>query len=117
MRASYFLVPSSRNFKRRRKNSKCRPEEAKHLSMSDFLEEKSAMPLHISPVDAPRGGENSDSEEDEPVVPAIMETSSSDDEDNLDGEDDLNQGYIQLAQDENDGLQPAEQWLANVCTH
>ena len=85
--------------------------------MSDFLEEKSAMPLHISPVDAPRGGENSDSEEDESVVPAIMETSSSDDEDNLDGEDDLNQGYIQLAQDENDGLQPAEQWLANVCTH
>lgn len=85
--------------------------------MSDFLEEKSAMPLHISPVDAPREGENSDSEEDESVVPAIMETSSSDDEDNLDGEDDLNQGYIQLAQDENDGLQPAEQWLANVCTH
>lgn len=83
--------------------------------MSDFLEEKSEMPPRISPVDTPQGGENSDSEEDEPVVPAIMETSSSDDEDNngIDS-DDLTQGYVQLAQDDNDGLQPAEQWLANT---
>ena len=86
--------------------------------MSDFLEEKSEMPPRISPVDTPQGGENSDSEEDEPVVPAIMETSSSDDEDNNDiDSDDLTQGYVQLAQDDNDGLQPAEQWLANVRKH
>ena len=83
--------------------------------MSDLLEEKSVMPPNISPKDVPRGEENSDSEEHEPVVPVIMENSSSDDENNMeDDEEDATQGYVQLAQDDNEGHQPADQWLSNV---
>lgn len=49
--------------------------------MSELLEEKSVMAPQISPKDIPRGEENSDSEEGEPVAPVILENSSSDDED------------------------------------
>ena len=85
--------------------------------MSELLEEKSVMAPQISPKDIPRGEETSDSEEGEPVAPVILENSSSDDEDNMeDGEQDLNQGYVQLAQDDNDGQQTLDQWLSNVST-
>lgn len=83
--------------------------------MSELLEEKSVMAPQISPKDIPRGEENSDSEEGEPVAPVILENSSSDDEDNMeDGELDLNQGYVQLAQDDNEGQQTPDQWLSNT---
>ena len=85
--------------------------------MSDLLEEKPVMPPQISPKDIPRGGENSDSEEDEPVPPVIVENASSSDEDadNMEDEDeDLNQGYVQLAQDESEGQQAADHWLPQV---
>ena len=86
--------------------------------MSDLLEEKPVMPPQISPKDIPQSGENSDSEEDEPVPPVVLENSSSSDEeaDNMEEEEeDLNQGYVQLAQDESEGQQTAEQWLPQVC--
>ena len=82
--------------------------------MSDFVEEKSVMAPQISPKDIPRGEENSDSEEDEPLPPVIMENSSSDDEDNMENDEDGNQGYVELAQDDNEGQQNADQWLSNV---
>lgn len=91
--------------------------EAKRVLMSDLLEEKSVMAPQISPKDIPRGEENSDSEEGEPVAPVILENSSSDDEDNMEeDEGDVNQGYVQLAQDDNEGQQTADQWLSNVRT-
>lgn len=75
------------------------------------------MAPQISPKDIPRGEETSDSEEGEPVAPVILETSSSDDEDNMaEDEHDLNQGYVQLAQDDNEGQQTPDQWLSNVST-
>lgn len=83
--------------------------------MSDLLKEKSVMAPQISPKDIPRGEENSDSEEGEPVVPVILENSSSEDEDNMEeDEQDLNQGYVQLAQDYNEGQQTPDEWLSNV---
>ena len=83
--------------------------------MSDLLKEKSVMAPQISPKDIPRGEENSDSEEGEPVVPVILENSSSEDEDNMEeDEQDLNQGYVQLAQDDNEGQQIPDEWLSNV---
>jgi len=73
------------------------------------------MAPQISPKDIPRGEETSDSEEGEPVAPVILETSSSDDEDNMaEDEHDLNQGYVQLAQDDNEGQQTPDQWLSNT---
>jgi len=86
--------------------------------MSDLLEEKSVMAPQISPKDIPRGEETSDSEEGEPVAPVILEiNSSSDDEDNMEEEEqDLNQGYVQLAQDDNEGQQTPDHWLSNVST-
>ena len=86
--------------------------------MSDLLEEKSVMAPQISPKDIPRGEEASDSEEGEPTAPVILENSSSDDEeDNMEeDEQDLNQGYVQLAQDDNEGQQTPDQWLSNVST-
>ena len=84
--------------------------------MSDLLEEKSVMAPQISPKDIPRGEETSDSEEGEPVAPVILENSSSDDEDNMEeDEQDLN-GYVQLAQDDNEGQQTPDHWLSNVST-
>ncbi|KAL9975626.1 hypothetical protein ACROYT_G012809 [Oculina patagonica] len=80
--------------------------------MSDLLEENPVMAPQISPKDIPQGEENSDSEEDEPIAPVIMENSSSDDEDN--NEEDGNQGYVQLAQDDSEGQQTADQWLPNT---
>ena len=83
--------------------------------MSDLLKEKSVMAPQISPKDIPRGEENSDSEEGEPVVPVILENSSSEDEDNMEEDaQDLNQGYVQLAQDDNEGQQTPDEWLSNV---
>jgi len=80
--------------------------------MSDLLGERPVMPPQISPKDIPRGGENSDSEEDEPIPPVILENSSSSDEDadNMeDEEEDVNQGYVQLAQDESEDQQTTEE--------
>ena len=80
--------------------------------MSDLLDERPVMPPQISPKDIPRGGENSDSEEDEPIPPVILENSSSSDEDadNMeDEEEDVNQGYVQLAQDESEDQQTTEE--------
>ena len=85
--------------------------------MSDLLDEKRVMPPQISPKDIPRGGEYSDSEEDEPVPPVIMENSSSSDEeaDNMEDEgEDANLGYVQLAQDEGDGEQTTDQGSSQV---
>lgn len=82
--------------------------------MSDLLDKKSVMAPQISPKDIPRGEENSDSDEDEPIAPVIMENSSSDDEDNTENEEDGNQGYVQLAQDDSEGQQTADQWSSNV---
>ena len=85
--------------------------------MSDLLDEKRVMPPQISPKDIPRGEEHSDSEEDEPVPPVIMENSSSSDEeaDNMEDEgEDVNLGYVQLAQDEGDGEQTTGQGPSQV---
>lgn len=86
--------------------------------MSDLLEQTSVMAPQVSPKDIPRGGDNFDSEEDEPVAPVIMEniSSSDDDEDNMADEEveEVNGGYVQLAQDESEGQQPADQYLSNV---
>lgn len=86
----YFFVFSFWNFKCWRKNLKCWLEEVKYLLMFDFFEEKFVMFLYIFFVDVFWEGENLDLEEDELVVLVIMEIFSSDDEDNLDGEDDFN---------------------------
>ena len=83
--------------------------------MSDLLEEKSVMAPQISPKDIPRGEQNSDSEEDDPVAPVILENSSSDEEDNTENvEEDGSQGYVQLAQEDSEGQQGAAEWLSNV---
>lgn len=76
------------------------------------------MPLQISPKDIPQVEENSDSEEEEPVPPLLLEnpSSSDDDADNMadEPEENVNVGYVELAQDEGDNEQATNQWSSQV---
>ncbi|XP_068721168.1 uncharacterized protein [Montipora capricornis] len=80
--------------------------------MSNLLENNQTMPHQISPKDIPPVGENSGSEEDEPVPPVIFEnlSSSDDDAENMEDEEEVNLGYVELAQDEGDSEQATNLW-------
>ena len=84
--------------------------------MSNLLENNQTMPPQISPKDIPPVGENSGSEEDEPVPPVIFEnlSSSDDDAENMEDEEEVNLGYVELAQDEGDSEQATNLWSSQV---